>query len=319
MIEKIDVHAHYLPPSYRTQADAATGGAPDGIPAFPTWDAAKAIAAMDELNIGTAVLSVSSPGVHFGDDEAARKLARVVNEAGAVTVADHPGRFGLFASLPLPDIDGALSEIDYAFATLNADGVILLTNSQGVYLGDSRLEPVFAELNRRNTIMFIHPTSPFCPVCHGSELGFPRPIMEFLFDTTRAVTNLILSGMLDKFPNIQVIVPHAGATLPVMADRIADLVPAFMTEQAVSKEHFFAALRRLHYDLAGFPVPRLLNALLDIADTDRILYGSDWPFTPTRPAAQRAEQIDETALLDDVTREKIYRTNALGLFPRLSP
>ena len=277
-----------------------------------------AIAAMDELNIGTAVLSVSSPGVHFGDDAAARALARIVNDAGAQTVSDHPGRFGLFASLPVPDIDGALSEIDHAFDTLEADGVVLLTNCQGVYLGDSRLDPVFAELNRRNAVIFIHPTSPFCPACHGSGLDLPRPVIEFLFDTTRAVTNLILSGTLAKFPDIQVIVPHAGATLPVMADRIIGLVPAFMPEQNVSKEQIFASLRRLHYDLAGFPLPRLLNALLDIADTDRILYGSDWPFTPVRIVTEIIEQIDNTELLDDPTREKIYRANALALFPRLS-
>ena len=243
MHKKIDVHAHYLPPSYLTQANAATGGKPDGIPGFPRWNADLAIAAMDELDIATAVLSVSSPGIHFGDDDAAGKLARAVNEAGAETVSDHTGRFGLFASLPLPDIDGALREIEYAFDTLHADGVIVLTNSQGVYLGDPRLDPVFAELNRRKAVIFIHPTSPFCPVCHGSSVGFPRPVMEFLFDTTRAVTNLVLLGTLDKFADIKIIVPHAGATLPIMADRIAGLVPAFMPESSVTSEYIFSSLR----------------------------------------------------------------------------
>jgi predicted TIM-barrel fold metal-dependent hydrolase len=315
---KIDTHAHYLPPAYLTAGEAQFPDGPDGIPGFPDWSADLALAMMDKLEIETQVLSVSSPGIHFGDDAAARKLARTVNDAGAQAVRDHPDRFGLFASLPLPDVEGTLAEISYAFDGLNADGVIMLTNAQGVYLGDPRLDPVFEELNRRNAIIFIHPTSPYCPVCRGTGVDLPRPFLEFLFDSTRAITNLIMTGTMDRYTNLRIIVPHAGAMLPVVADRIVGLAPALMPGRSLPREKVFGNLKRLHYDLAGFPVPTLLEALKDIADPEHIFYGSDWPFTATPAVAALAAQIAETQSLDDAWREKIYRGNALKLFPRFA-
>ena len=202
---------------------------------------------MEATGIAAAVLSVSSPGVHFGDDAAARRIARQVNEAGARTVQDHPRRFGLFASLPLPDVEGSLAEIEYAFDTLQADGVVLLTNARGTYLGDRALDPVFAELNQRGAVLFMHPTSPFCPVCHGSSLDFPRPMLEFMFESTRAVTNLMLSGTLDRFPDIKLIVPHAGSALPVLAERIGSIAGALRPETG-SRTTVLQQLRRLYYD-----------------------------------------------------------------------
>jgi predicted TIM-barrel fold metal-dependent hydrolase len=140
-LPRVDVHAHYVPVGYRRAAQAAGHRHPDGMPAIPEWDTGKALAMMDGLNIRTAMLSISSPGVHFGNDEAARKLAREVNEEGARLVADHPGRFGLFAAMPLPDVEGAIAEAAYAFDTLHADGVAVETNHHGIYLGDPRLNP----------------------------------------------------------------------------------------------------------------------------------------------------------------------------------
>jgi predicted TIM-barrel fold metal-dependent hydrolase len=314
---RIDVHAHYLPAAYRQAAEAAGHQHPDGMPGLPPWDTNAALAMMDGLKIRTALLSISSPGVHFGDDSAARKLARVVNEEGAKAVMDHPGRFGLFASLPLPDIDGALAEAAYAFDTLNADGVTVETNHHGIYMGDKRLDPLFAELNRRQAVVFMHPTSPSCPCCQTLSLGYPRPMLEFMFETTRAVTNLLLTGTLDRFPNIRLIVPHAGAALPVLADRIVGLLLAADLPNPPEPADIFGTLRRLYYDLAGFPLPRLAPALLQIAEPGRILYGSDWPFTPLPVVARLARQIDETALFDGVIRDRLLQDNALTLFPRL--
>ncbi|MGZ6308934.1 MAG: amidohydrolase family protein, partial [Ktedonobacterales bacterium] len=214
----IDVHAHFLTGSYVAQARAAGQDVPDGMPAWPDWSAAAHLELMDRNGIDTAVLSVSSPGTHFGDDDAARRLAREVNDAGAQIVRDHPGRFGLFASLPLPDTDGALAEIDYVFDTLGAHGVIVETNAHSVYLGDQRLEPVFAELARRRATVLVHPTSP--PCWQQTALGRPRPMIEFIFDTARAVTDLILAGTLIRHPEMNIIVPHGGGALPLLADRI---------------------------------------------------------------------------------------------------
>lgn len=191
--------------------------------------------------------------MHFGDDTAARRLAREVNDDGATAVRDHPGRFGLFASLPLPDIDGALAEIDHVFDQLGADGVVLETNTHGVYLGDPRLEPVFAELGRRRATVFLHPTSPVC--WQQSALGRPRPMVEFVVDTARTVTDLLFAGTLLRHPAIEVIVPHCGGALPVLADRINGFMGLFMAGQDGSAPDAVAQLRRLYYDLAGPALP----------------------------------------------------------------
>ncbi|KFC81964.1 amidohydrolase 2 [Buttiauxella agrestis ATCC 33320] len=196
----------------------------------------------------------------------------------------------MFATLPLPDVDGALRELEYAFDTLKADGVVLESNFHGVYLGDARFDPVFEELNRRHAKVFIHPTNPHCPCCQVQPkgenaealppIGYPYPMIEFMFETTRAVFNLLLSGTLDRFPNVQIIVPHAGATIPVLADRVAGLSPALGLPEKLDAEKFMTSLRGMYYDLAGFPLPRQLNALLEIADPKHVLYGSDYPYTP---------------------------------------
>ena len=209
---KIDVHAHYLPDFYRDALDQQGHAQPDGFPEIPTWSAEEHVAVMDRLGIATSLLSVSSPGVHLADDSAARDLAREVNEAGRRAVVDHPGRFGLLASLPLPDVDGAIAEIAHCHDHLEAAGFVVLTNVGGTYLGDPSWEPVFAELNRRRARVFLHPTSPAC--WEHTSLGRPRPMLEFMFDTTRAVVNLVLNGTLERSPDIELIVPHAGATLP---------------------------------------------------------------------------------------------------------
>src|SRR6202046_4938740 len=215
--DRIDVHFHYLSPEYREKMSDAVGGWPDGF-AAPQWSVEAALAMMDRTGIATGMLSVSSPGVHFGNDANARILARSVNEFAARTIGEHRGRFGGFASLPLPDVDGALEEIAYALYTLKLDGVVMLTNFNGVYLGDKRLDPVFEELNRRGAVVFIHPTSPIC--WQQSALGYPRPMIEFTFDSTRAVVNLIFSGTTARYPKLRFIVPHAGGTLPFLARRI---------------------------------------------------------------------------------------------------
>jgi predicted TIM-barrel fold metal-dependent hydrolase len=318
LAEAIDVHAHFLTPRYREEAIAAGHGRPDGMPALPDWSVESALSLMDEAGMRASILSVSSPGVHFGDDAKARALARHVNEAAAKAVSDHPRRFGFFASLPLPDIDGALEEIAYAFDALMADGVVLDTNYAGVYPGDEPLAPILAELDRRSASVLIHPTSPNCSLLSGPGLRYPRPMLEFMFETTRTVFDLILTGALDRYSHLKVIVPHAGATIPVLADRAASMIPLLGLSESFDEARFFAHLRRLHYDLAGQPVPRLLSALLTIADPDRLLYGSDSPFTPRPLVGRLATRLGETPLLNAAAREKVASANALRLFPRLA-
>ncbi|SEE29635.1 Predicted metal-dependent hydrolase, TIM-barrel fold [Streptomyces misionensis] len=311
----IDVHGHFVTDSYVRRARAAGHERPDGVPAWPTWSAEAHLEVMDRSGIDTAVLSVSSPGVFFGDAAAARALAREVNEEGARIVRDHPGRFGLFASLPLPDVDGALAEIAYAFDELGADGVILESNTHGVYLGDPRLEPVFAELGRRQAVVFLHPTSPVC--WEQSALGRPRPMVEFIFDTARTVTDLLFAGTLERHPGLNVVVPHCGGALPVLADRINGFMKLFM-QAGTPAPDAVAQLRRLHYDLAGPAFPRQVPALLELADPERLLYGSDYCWTPAPAAEAHAASFDAApSPVDGTTWRTLTTSNARTLLPRL--
>ena len=311
---KIDVHSHFLPAGYAEEFIRAGIVNPDGQPGFPEWSPELALEAYDELGIDTGILSISSPGIHHGDDFAARRLARRVNDAGAGVVSRYPGRFGLFASLPLPDVDGALRELTYALDELKADGIELKTNTLGVYLGDPRLDPVFDELNRRQAIVFIHPTSPaFCSHC---GLSHPRSVLEFPFDTTRAITNLIYSGTLQRCPDITIIIPHAGGALPMLAGRIAGYA-ANAKIGGDTPVDVMGALGRIYYDTANAGLDSTLASTLQLVDPSHLLFGSDWPWMPTKGVAATIAGIDHAGLLSDRLREGVYRKNALTLFPRL--
>ena len=308
----IDVHAHYLPESYRAALLDNGHGQPDGFPQIPAWSAEEHVAVMDRLGIATSLLSISSPGVHLADEAAARDCAREVNEAGRRAVVDHPGRFGLFASLPLPDVDAAMAEIAHCCDHLDVAGFTLLTNIGGTYLGDPAFQPVFRELDRRGARLFIHPTSPSC--WKHTSLGRPRPMLEFFFDTTRAVVDLVLNGTVAKHPGIEFLIPHAGATLPMVADRVSVFARLLAVDPAVN---VLRDLGRLHFDLAGFPVPRQLDALLTLTTLEHLHYGSDYPFTPEFAAAMAGERLAEVgdppgSLLDAL------RANTERLFPALA-
>lgn len=313
---RIDVHAHFLPDYY--QAILANAGIvhPDGMPEVPRWSEAAALETMDELGVATAMLSISSPGVHFGDGAAARDLARRCNDTGAELARRRRDRFGVFAALPLPDIDGAIAEVAHAFDVLGTDGICMETNHHGLYPGDDRLEPLYRELNRRGAIVFLHPTSPSCTGCDALALGYPRPMLEFMFETTRCVSQMILSGVTQRHPDIRFIVPHAGATLPVLASRIEAQIP--MYSQNATAPDFKGEMRKFHYDLAGAPLPELLAALREIVAVDKLLYGSDWPFTSRAGAVELARKLDTTPLLDARDRHAAMLGNALKLFPRLT-
>lgn len=180
------------------------------------------------------------------------------------------------------------------------------------------MEGLYAELNRRKAVVFIHPTSPSCPCCDSLALSYPHPMMEFIFETTRSVIQMILSGMTRRYPDVQIIVPHAGAMLPVITSRVELHMPLLAHEADRPFPDVRAELRKLHYDLAGAPLPELLSALLQISDPQRLHYGSDWPFTSADACEKLARQLDATTLLDRETLRAAMSGNALRLFPRLS-
>jgi 6-methylsalicylate decarboxylase len=320
---RIDVHHHFLPGFYVEALKAAGLSPPDGMGVTPEWSETKVLATLDKLGIGMAFLSISSPGVHFGDDEAARSLARRTNEEAARLTKAHPGRFGFFAITPLPDVKGALAEIRYAFDTLGADGVVFESNFKGTYLGDDLLIPIYEELNARHAVIFLHPTAPHCQCSastHAGEqprdiaFGYPIPLIEFIFETTRTITQMMLSGTLARYPNLRVIVPHAGAALPLLAGRIELVMKAGAPVNKDAPADIRAALRDLHYDLAGVPVPEPLSVLLQIADPQKLHYGSDWPFTTIEACEHLLQQLNETPLLSDEVRQAAMTANAYSLF-----
>ncbi|MFJ2645615.1 amidohydrolase family protein [Streptomyces sp. NPDC087420] len=308
----IDVHAHYITPTYRQALIDAGLDQPDGMSAIPAWSVDGALELMDSTGIAAALLSVSSPGFAVGDHHTARALVRQVNEEGAALVKANPTRFGLLASLPLPDADAAVEEVAHVFDVLKADGISLETNYEGTYLGDPSFRPVLAELNERQAVVHLHPTSPAC--WEATALGRARPMIEFLFDTTRTVTQLILDRVVENYPDIRFIVPHAGAALPVLADRIA----AFALTESTPPVDVIGALKRLHYDVAGFALPRALPALLHLVDTERLLYGSDYPFTAEAAVKALGVRLAATDVLTAQQRQRVLSGNAARLFPRLA-
>jgi predicted TIM-barrel fold metal-dependent hydrolase len=285
----IDVHSHFVTDDYVRAAKAAGHVNPDGMPGYPSWDPETHLKLMDQWGIRTSMLSISSPGVHFGDDQAASALARQVNEFGAANAREHRGRFGHFASLPLPDVTASLEEAGYALEELGSHGLTIETNAHGVYLGDERFEPLWSDLDRRHAVLFVHPTSPRCS--DAVSLGRPRPMLEFIFDTTRAVSDLVFTGVLTRYPNLRWIFTHGGGTLPLIADRLElfrRLLDAENSEQP-STQH---QIRGLWFDMAGTPFPNQVPALVKAFGSERLLYGSDYCWTPAPATTAQVESVD---------------------------
>ena len=303
---KIDTHHHVVPPAYARWLESH--GITAGGLAIPQWTADAALELMEAEGCGAALLSVSTPGVHLGDDAEARAKAREVNEFAASVVARFPQRFGFLATLTLPDVDGALQELAYAFDTLRADGVVLLTNVRGVYLGDAAWEPLMAELNRRRATVFVHPSElPCAPVA-----GIPPFTADFLLDTTRAAINIAKSGALERFPDVKIILSHAGGFVPFAAQRIARACG-----DNGDDAHGLERLRRFYFDTALSSSPFALPSLLAFADPARITFGSDWPYAP-KARSLHFTRLLENFPLDQPLRDAIYRNNAARLFPRLA-
>ena len=254
------------------------------------------------------ILSVSTPGVHLGNDAEARVKAREVNEFAAQVVSDRPDRFGFFATLTLPDVKGAIAEAAYALDQLHATGVILLANTHGRYLGEQDFDPLMAELNRRHAIVFVHPAE-----LPGPELpGIPPFAADFLLDTTRAAINLLASGTMTRYPNLKVILSHAGGFVPYAAHRIA---PFCSPDRTV--ETGLANLRRFYFDTALSGSPTALPSLLAFADPSRILYGSDYPYAPAQTVSYFTDGLDAYPLAPGL-RAAIDRSNAEALFNQVS-
>jgi predicted TIM-barrel fold metal-dependent hydrolase len=310
----IDVHHHILPDFFWRETNEAHGPVGGVVPA--AWSREDALSFLDEAEIDVAVTSISTPGVHMGDDAKARALARRCNELSADLVRTRPDRFGSFACLPLPDLDGSFSELSYALDVLKLDGVVLFSNARGIYLGDSRFDELFNELERRRTVVFVHPNASPDPTAHA--LGLPDSLIDFTADTTRAVAKLHYSGTFARTPNVKYIFSHAGGTIPYLATRFGIVDEMAIIPGQAGRGSAADAFRRLYWDTALSWRDPVLQMLRSVVGIDRVLYGSDFPYLRRDLAIAGHRQLARTEALSDAERKKVLGGTALTLLPRLA-
>ena len=299
---RIDIHHHILPPEYLSSLSKIGITTVTNAP-FPKWEPEKSLEFMDRQGIATAITSISTPGIYFGDPKFTRNLARLCNDYSATLINNYPKRFGGFAILPLPDINASLRELEYALDILKLNGVVMLTNFKGKYIGDHEFEKLFIELNQRDTIVFIHPDIP--PEEKLPDLNFPSAILEFVFDTTRAIANLMHHGIFKRYPNIKFIFAHAGGTAPYIAWRLT-----FGNKKLIKQ------FKNLYYGTALSATRNVFQSLLELVDHSHILFGSDFPFVHEIVIKEMIQKIVNNGQLNEEKCLDIEQKNALSLFPQ---
>ena len=308
---RIDVHQHVVPPFWASEL-SSHGGDPSGWHS-PDWSPESALRFMDEQQIATGVLSLTAPSVAGWDGRSRREMARRVNEYTAGLVARSPDRFGNFATLPLPDVEGAVAEVEYALDTLHADGVIVLSSYKGSYLGDSKFAPLWEALDRRSAIVFVHPGAPALKVLDG----LPGPVIDYPFDTTRTAVHMAFNGVTDQHRAMKVILSHAGGFLPYASHRFAELLSA-LNPDGPTVESLLESFKRFYFDTALSTGPAALPGLLAFAGSDHVLYGSDFPYAPASVGASFTAKLDAFSGLSDDQHASINKGNAGRLFKRLA-
>ena len=298
----IDVHYHFSSPGFIAAIKAHN----TGQTALMNWTPAKALEDMDRDGVATSVMSTSEPSVWFGDDAAARALARECNEYGARLMADHPGRFGMFATLPLPDVDGALKEIEYAFDTLKADGACFMSSYAGKYLGDPMFAPVMDELNRRKAVCYTHPFrgAMVNMLPEGHALG-----ITLTTETTLTIQSILYSGTATRCPDIRFIWSHGGGTALYITSRLGAGTAPGSTQPNAN----MAALQKFYYDTAQAFNEYTLATFTKVVPNSHILFGTDYPFAQAGTVAKGLAGYGFTP----ANLRAIERDNALELFPRL--
>lgn len=310
----IDTHQHILPDFFwqATENDHA----PIGGLAPLRWSKETAVSFMDDAGIDVAVVSLSTPGVHTGDDAKARALARRCNEFTAELVHSRTDRFGGFACLPLPDVDASLQELSHALDVLGLDGFVLFTNSNGVYLGNPSLEPVFEELERRKTVVYVHPNPSPDAVAHS--LGLPDNLLDFPTDTNRAVAQMHYTNRFARTPNVKYIFSHAGGSIPYLAARFSIIDEMGFISGGEERGTAADMFRRVYWDTALAASDPVLRMLRDVAGIDQVLYGTDFPYLRRDLAINSKQRILQSSELNDSERRAILGGNAARLFPAIA-
>jgi 6-methylsalicylate decarboxylase len=304
---RIDVHHHVIPPVQR-EALAKHGGR------SPKWTVEASLADMDKGGVATSITSIQNPGVWFGEvSEESRKLARQCNEYCAQLGRDHPGKFGFFAAIPLPDTEGSLREIEYSLDTLKADGIALWTSYKpGKYLGDAAYLPVLEELNRRKALVYTHPTVPEC--CGHVVEGVPVSAIEYATDTTRTVASLLFgkAGTAFKTQDIRWIWSHSGGTIPFLTSRLIRLALERKDPRMPMPAGPMPILEKYYYEVAQGNTPGQLAALTKMVSISQIMFGSDYPYREAKEAVDGLEDFKFPA--SDL--RAIEYGNAMRLMPK---
>jgi predicted TIM-barrel fold metal-dependent hydrolase len=304
---RIDIHHHFAPPAWVTEVR----GRPLLQSANTTWTPEQSIEDLDRAGSAAAVISITNPGLWFGDAAATARLARACNDYGARLVQQYPTRFGLFASMPLPDVDAALKEVAYAYDVLKADGIGLFTSYGDTWLGNPAFRPVMEELNRRKATVHVHPTAANC--CRNLDYGVAPGSVEYGTDTTRAIVGVAFSGDSTRYPDITFIWSHAGGSMPFLAGRI-DGASANAKDRMPAG--FLAEAKKFHYDTAGAVNRGALVSLIELVSPSHVLFGTDFPPGGTNRAV--ASALADLKLFADKDLQAIERDNAVRLLPRLN-
>ena len=308
----VDFHAHAITKEY-LDGLKTLGIDPLKVDGFkvPDWSAKDHLAFMKEAGIDFSILSSPTPHLYNGDNGQSAKANRQVNKSLSKICKNYSNKFAFVATLPRPDVKGAIKEYKYAVDKLGAVGVKLTTNAFGIYLGDPAFDDFMAELNKNNALVIIHPQRaaeyPKTPIT-----GTVAAIFEYPTDTTRAVLNMMANKIMTRYPNIKFVVPHTGSFLPYMLQRFKGVTQILANLNIMQKIDVDAEFKNLYFDIAGDPEPVALDMLLMVADKNKIVYGSDYPHSPAKVVIAKKQHLDNNEKYKELLKN-IYRTNAKKL------
>jgi predicted TIM-barrel fold metal-dependent hydrolase len=309
---RIDVHYHHMAPVWVSEDVVARSMAPQVIGKAREWTPERAIEEMDRNDVAMAVCSVANPGIWFGNIEQSRRLSRACNEYAARMVNDFPGRFGLFASLPLPDPEGSLVEATYALDVLKADGIGLFTSYGDLWLADPVFAPVFEELNRRKAVVYVHPMAPSC--CRHLMQDIPAALIEYPIDTTRTILQWIVTKSAQRYPDLRLIFSHAGGLIMGGLGRLQILADSQVDMRDLMPNSFRAEIARFYYEISSSADSVTMTALRSYVPTSHILLGTDSPFIGSMtPNLRQLHRLG----LSRADLAAIERENAVALMGRL--
>ena len=313
----VDFHAHAVTKEY-LDGLKALGIDPlvaDGFK-VPNWSAEKHLEFMNEAGIDFSILSSPTPHLYNVNDEQSAKANRQVNESLSKICKNYPNKFAFVASVPLPDVQGAIKEYKYAVKNLGAVGVKLTSNANGVYLGDPAFDELMAELNKNNALVIIHPQRA-AEYPKNNITGTVAAIFEYPTDTTRAVLNMMSHKIMTRFPNIKFVVPHTGSFLPYMLQRFKGVSGILASLGMMETVDLQAEFKNLYFDIAGDPEPVAFDMLLMVADANKIVYGSDFPHSPAKVVIAKKQHLEENPKYKELTK-KIYSANAKTLLKEVN-